>query len=82
MVNIYHRWIRFGHYIMLGPEWVMLLYNCTGWVLDIAPRTNETLSDFFIKFWILVNGTQRCGIQLHDIQGFRMLIGDQQTPKF
>ena len=57
MVNIYHRWIRFGHYIMLGPEWVMLLYNCRGWVLDIAPRTNETLTDFFIKFFILVNGT-------------------------
>ena len=41
---------------------------CILYVLDLdrTPRTKETLSDF-VKFWILVNGTQRCGIKLHDI---------------
>ena len=28
----------------------------TGWVLDKAPSTKETLSDF-IKLWIPVNGS-------------------------
>ena len=39
---------------------------CIGWILDRAPRTKETLSDF-VKLWILVNETQRCGIELYDI---------------
>ena len=34
--------------------------------LDRASRTKETLSDF-VKLWILLIGTQRCGIELHDI---------------
>ena len=43
----------------------VIVYS-TSWVLDRAPRTNETLSNF-VKFWISVNGTQHCGIELHDI---------------
>ena len=42
-----------------------VMVYCIGWVLDRAPRTRR-LSDF-VKLWILVNGTQRCGIELHDI---------------
>ena len=30
---------------------------CIGWELNRAPRTKETMSDFFVKLWILVNGT-------------------------
>ena len=47
---------------------VVIVY-CTSWVLDRAPRTKETISDF-VKFWILINGTQRCDIELHDIHRF------------
>ena len=43
-----------------------VIIYCTSWVLDRAPRTKETLSDF-VKFWIPVNGTQRCSIKLHNI---------------
>ena len=43
-----------------------VMVYCTGWVLDRAPRTKETFFDF-VKLWILVNGTQRCVIELHDI---------------
>ena len=31
-------------------------------MLGRAPRTKETLPDFFMKIWILINGTQPCGI--------------------
>ena len=43
-----------------------VIVYCIGWVLDKAPYTKETLSDF-AKLWILVNGTQWCGIELLDI---------------
>ena len=43
-----------------------VIVYCTCCVLDRAPRTKVTMSDF-VKFWIPVNGTQRCGIDLHDI---------------
>ena len=43
-----------------------VIVYCVGWVLDRAPRTKETLFDFF-KLWISVNGTQQYGIELHDI---------------
>ena len=44
-----------------------VIVYCTSWVLDRAPRTKKTLSNF-VKFWIPVNGTQLCGIELHDIK--------------
>ena len=43
-----------------------VIVYCTGWVLDRAPHAKESLSNF-VKFWILVNGIQRCGIELQDI---------------
>ena len=43
-----------------------VIVYCTCWVLDRAPRTKETMSDF-VKFWIPVNWAQRCGIELYDI---------------
>ena len=67
------KWIRCYQSLLINePDAVIVLYwasdviiYCTSWVLNRAPRTKETLSDF-VKFWILVNGTQRCGIELHD----------------
>ena len=50
----------------IGPRMGHIMEYCIGLVLDRAPRTKETLSDF-VKLWISVNGTQRCGIELHDI---------------
>ena len=51
-----------------GPWMGHVILHCTGWVLDRAPHTKETMSYFFLKLWILVNGTKRCGIKLRDIQ--------------
>ena len=50
----------------IGPRMGHVIVYCIGWVLDSAPRTKETLSDF-VKLWISINGTQWCGIELHDI---------------
>ena len=50
----------------IGPQMGHVMVYCTGLDLDRAPHTKETLSDF-VKLWILVNRTQRCGIELHDI---------------
>ena len=38
------------------------LYCYIGCMLGRAPRTNETLPNFFVKIWISINGTQQCGI--------------------
>ena len=53
----------------MDPMWSLLLlfrpwmgYCCTGCKLGRAPRTKETLPDFFVKIWIPINGTQQCGI--------------------
>ena len=54
--SLCYNWPRMGH----------VMVYCTGWVLDKGPRIKETLFDF-IKLWILVNGTQWCVIELHDI---------------
>ena len=40
-------------------------------ILGRAPRTKETLSDFFFfKLWVPVKGTQQCCIGLPDIHKF------------
>ena len=49
-----------------------VIVYCTGWVLDRAPHTKETLSGF-VKLWILINGTQQCAIELPDIH--RLSVG-------
>ena len=66
MVNFTHKWTRCGHCVILGLEWVMLLYiiQVEFWVeLPVQRR----LCPIFVKLWISVNGIQRCGIELHDI---------------
>ena len=37
-------------------------YGYTGCMLGRAPRTKETLLNFFVKIWISINRTQQCGI--------------------
>ena len=34
-----------------------VMYCYTGYILDKASRAKETLSDFFVKLWIPINGT-------------------------
>ena len=41
--------------LMLRP-WMG--YGYTGYMLDRAPRTKETLLNFLLKIWIPINGTQ------------------------
>ena len=53
----------------VGPRIGHVIVYCIGWVLGRAPRTEETMSDF-VKFWILINGTQRCDIEVHNIHRF------------
>ena len=37
----------------------------------------------FVKLWISVNGTQRCGIRLYDIHRFfGILMDDKRNPGF
>ena len=55
-----------GSLCYIGPRMGHVIVYCTGRVLDRAPCTKETLSEF-VKFWIPINGTQQCGIELHDI---------------
>ena len=56
--------------LYIGPRMGHVIIYCTGWVLDGAPRTKETLSIFFSKLWILVNGTSQYGIRSFDIHEF------------
>ena len=54
----------------MDPVWSLLLllrpwmgYGFTGCMLGRAPRTKETLPEFFfLKIWITINGTQQYGI--------------------
>ena len=43
-----------------------VIVDCTGWIW-IELLVQRSLCPIFVKLWILVNGTQRCGIKLHDI---------------
>ena len=53
-----------------------------GWFLGRAPRMKRTLFGF-VKLWISVNGTQRCGIRLYDIHRFfGILMEDKRNPGF
>ena len=50
----------------IGPRMDHVIIYCTSWVLDRDLCKKKTLSDF-VKFWIPVNGIQRCGIELQNI---------------
>ena len=62
--------------LISGPDevivlyWAMLLGFCTCFILGRAPRTKKTLSNFFLKSWVLEKGAQWCGIGLPDIHEF------------
>ena len=53
----------------IGSRMGHVIVYCTTGVLDRAPGIKETMSDF-VKLWIPVNETKRCGIELHDIHRF------------
>ena len=69
MVNFYSKMDPVRSLCYIGPRMGHVIVCCTSWVLDRALYTKETLSDF-VKFWIPVNGTQQCGIELHDIHKY------------
>ena len=58
----------------MDPLWSLLLmlrpkmgYGYTCCMLGRAPRTKETLPNFFVKIWISINRTQECGIESPEI---------------
>ena len=58
----------------MDPVWSLLLllrplmgYGYTSCMFGRAPRTKETLPDFFVKIWISINETQQCGIRSSEI---------------
>ena len=71
------KWARCGQFLLIkGPSAVIVLYwasygSCdyiivqVGFWIEIPIQRRLCL--IFFKLWILVNGTQRCGIELHDI---------------
>ena len=63
MVNVYSSMDPVRSLCYIGPWMGHVMVYCIGWVFDRAPRTKETLPNFVV----LVNGTQRCGIELHNI---------------
>ena len=61
-----HKWTRCDYCVILGLKWVMLLYIVqVGFWIELPVQMK--LCPIFVKFWISVNATQRCGIELHDI---------------
>ena len=69
MVIFTRRWTLRGHYVILGPEWVMLLYIIQ-FVFWVELPIQRRLCPIFVKLWVPVNGTQQCGIGLPDIHKF------------
>ena len=71
------KWARCSPFLLInGPDAVIELY----WALDgscdciiiqvgfwIELLIQRRLHPIFVKLWIPINGTQRCGIELHDI---------------
>ena len=66
VVNFYSSMDSVWSLCYIGPRMSHVMVYCTGWILDRAHRTKETMSDF-VKLWILENGTQWCSIELYDI---------------
>ena len=61
-----HKWTRSGHCVILGPDGSCdcIIVQVGFW---IELPVQRILFPDFVKLLILVNGTQRCGIELHDI---------------
>ena len=85
------KWAWCGQVLTInGPDAVIVLNRprmghvmvyCTGWVLDRAPGTKETFSDF-VKLWILVMGHNGVVSSYTKSTGIPRLMGDQQTLGF
>ena len=57
--------------VLLGLGWVMLWYIVqVGFWIELPIQ--KRLCPIFVKLGIPVNGTQRCGIELHDIHKHSM----------
>ena len=71
------KWARCGQFLLInGPDAVIVLYwapdgSCDCIIVKvkfwIGLLVERRLCPIFVKLWIPVNGTQRCGIELHDI---------------
>ena len=71
------KWVRCGQFLLInGPGAIIVLYWASDGSCDciivqvgfwIELPLQRRLYLVFVKLWILVNGTQRCGIELHDI---------------
>ena len=69
-----------GQFLLInGPSAVIMLYWATNGSCDciivhvglwIELSVQRRLCSIFVKLWISVNGTQWCGIELHDIHRF------------
>ena len=71
------KWVRCGQFLLInGPDTVIELYRAPDGSCDciivhvgfwIELPIQRRLCLIFVKLWIPVNGTQQCGIELHDI---------------
>ena len=72
-----NKWARCGQFLLInGPDAVIVLYWASDGSCDciiaqveffIELRVQMRLCPIFLKLWISINGTKRCGINLHDI---------------
>ena len=77
------KWTRCGHFLLInGLGSVIVLYwapdgSCDCIIIQfgfwIELPVQRRLCPIFVKLWISVNGTQQCGIELHDIH--RLSVG-------
>ena len=71
------KWARCGQFLVINrPGMVIVIYwasdgSCDCIIIQvefwIELLVQRRLCPIFFKLWIPVNGTQRCGIELHDI---------------
>ena len=71
------KWAWCGQFSLINrPGVVMVLYwalnrSCDSIIVQVGfwieLLVQRRLCPIFVKLWIPVNGTQRCGIELHDI---------------
>ena len=57
------------------------MYCCTGWILDRASRTEETLFDFLLKYGSREMGHDGAASGYQTPTGFRRLTGCQRDPR-
>ena len=77
------KWARCGQFLLKnGPGVVIVSYWASDGSCDciivqvglwIELSIQRRLCPIFVELWISVNGTQRCGFELHDIH--RLFVG-------